>query len=145
MWGAQRPKLSLSSCFLLNSVPGERVGILESTPVFPAGASPSIDGCGSQWDNKQTAPVVSFKPNPFGLYNTSRNVMEWVQDCYDKDYKGAPANESAWFEASGGDCDRSMIRGGSSRIDTIHQRSACRRGAIRGTPLLPSGFVSYGQ
>jgi formylglycine-generating enzyme required for sulfatase activity len=35
-------------------------------------------GCGSRWDNKQTAPVGSFKPNPFGLYDTAGNVLEWV-------------------------------------------------------------------
>lgn len=26
-------------------------------------------GCGSQWDGKSTAPVGSFPPNPFGLYD----------------------------------------------------------------------------
>ena len=32
-------------------------------------------GCGSQWDNKQTAPVGSFHPNDFGLY-TVRITMQ---------------------------------------------------------------------
>jgi len=90
----------------------------------------NCNGCGSEWDNKQTAPVGSFKPNPFGRYDTSGNVMEWVQDCWHKDYKGAPADGSAWLEAGRGDCNRRIIRGGSWWIDTIHQRSAHRHGAI---------------
>ena len=33
-------------------------------------------GCGSEWDNKLSAPVGSFPPNPFGLYDTAGNVWE---------------------------------------------------------------------
>jgi len=67
-------------------------------------------GCGTQWNTK-TAPVGSFKPNPFGLYDTSGNVWEWVDECWHYNYSGAPADASAW--TSGGNCVRRMIRGGS--------------------------------
>ena len=100
----------------------------------------NCDGCGSQWDKKQTAPVGSFKPNAFGLYDTAGNVFEWVQDCWHKNYKGAPVDGSAWLEAGGGDCERRMIRGGSWSIDTIHQRPAHRHGAIAATPVYTIGF-----
>ena len=69
----------------------------------------NCDGCGSQWDNKQTAPVGSFAPNGFGLYDMVGNVWEWTEDCYHDSYDGAPADGSAW---TGGDCS-SVSRGGS--------------------------------
>jgi len=69
-------------------------------------------GCGSQWDGKQTAPVGSFRPNAFGLYDTSGNVSEWMQDCWHENYKGAPTDGSAWKEKDSGDCGRRGLRGG---------------------------------
>jgi formylglycine-generating enzyme required for sulfatase activity len=66
--------------------------------------------CGSQWDNKQTAPVGSFSANGFGLYDMVGNVREWTEDCYHRDYNGAPGDGSAW---TSGECSRRVLRGGS--------------------------------
>ena len=55
----------------------------------------NCDGCGSRWDNRQTAPVGSFSANGFGLYDVHGNVWEWVEDCW------------------AGDCSRRVLRGGS--------------------------------
>jgi len=41
----------------------------------------NCNGCGSQWDNQQTAPTGSFAPNAFGLYDMHGNVWQWVEDC----------------------------------------------------------------
>ena len=50
----------------------------------------NCNACGSQWDNNRDAPVGSFAPNQFGLYDMVGNVWEWTQDCYHPDSHGAP-------------------------------------------------------
>ena len=81
-------------------------------------------GCGSQWDNRQTSPVGSFKPNAFGLYDMVGNAYEWVEDCMHNNYNGAPTDGSAWIED--GDCKRRVVRGGSWNDDPRALRAAVR-------------------
>lgn len=84
----------------------------------------NCDGCGSRWDNKETAPVGSFKPNPFGLYDTAGNVWEWVQDCWHDNYQSAPADGWEWHA----NClkDRRVLRGGSWHSDPRNLRVSLR-------------------
>jgi len=65
--------------------------------------------CGSQWDDKQTAPVKSFEANKFGLYDMHGNVLELTQDCFHPHYYEAPNDQSAWMT---GKCESHMFRGG---------------------------------
>ena len=58
----------------------------------------------------ETAPVGSFTPNAFGLYDTLGNVWEWTLDCWNERYSGAPVDGSAW---ASGDCTDRVSRGGS--------------------------------
>jgi len=43
-----------------------------------------------------TSPVGHFKPNAFGLYDTTGNVWSWTADCWHGDYTSAPADGRAW-------------------------------------------------
>jgi formylglycine-generating enzyme required for sulfatase activity len=56
-----------------------------------------------------TGPVGSFEPNGFGLYDMLGNVWEWVDDCYNGSYAGAPTDGRVWRT---GDCSRRVNRGG---------------------------------
>jgi formylglycine-generating enzyme required for sulfatase activity len=69
-------------------------------------------GCGSPLDEKQTAPVGSFKPNAFGLHDMHGNVWEWVEDCWEGDLSGAPNDGSA--RRSGCDDDRERVQRGGA-------------------------------
>ena len=45
---------------------------------------------------KRSVPVGSFLPNPFGLFDTAGNAAEWVADCWNDSYRGAPTDGTAW-------------------------------------------------
>ena len=62
----------------------------------------------AQGEREVTAPVGSFRPNPFGLYDMIGNVQEWTADCWNYTYDGAPADGSAWRQ---GDCSWRVTRG----------------------------------
>lgn len=90
----------------------------------PGTGNANCDGCGSQWDLQQTAPVGSFKPNKFGLYDMHGNVWEWVEDSGHDTYDDAPIDGSVWLRD--GDPIYRVVRGGSWRNETQHLRAAVR-------------------
>ncbi len=72
---------------------------------------------------RTTAPVGSFSANPFGLYDVHGNVREWVQDCYQYSYAGAPRNGDARETCAG---NLRVLRGGSWDYFPQFLRSAIR-------------------
>lgn len=78
-------------------------------------------------DLHRTQPVGSYPPNPWGLYDMHGNVNEFVADCWNDSYEGAPNDGSAWLD---GNCTRRVLRGGSWYGDPGYLRSAyrCRSG-----------------
>lgn len=70
----------------------------------------------------QTAPVGSYPPNAFGIYDMHGNVWEWCEDTYHTNYNGAPTDGAAWVEKSG----EKVVRGGSWLSNGSALRSAVR-------------------
>ena len=97
----------------------------------------NCDGCGSQWDNRQTAPAGSFPANAFGVHDMHGNVWEWVEGCWIGSYDGAPSDGSAWRS---GDCSRRVLRGGSWHLNPRYLRSADRDWVITGYRYYGLGF-----
>jgi formylglycine-generating enzyme required for sulfatase activity len=71
----------------------------------------------------ELAPVGSYLPNDFGLYDTIGSLRERVADCYTASYKGRPADERPWQWS---DCQLRIARGGSYRSRPFDARSAAR-------------------
>ena len=69
--------------------------------------------CGGTRDPRGPLPVDRFPPNAFGLHGMLGGVSQWVQDCWARNYQGAPADGAA-REARGG-CMQRVLRGGSFR------------------------------
>jgi formylglycine-generating enzyme required for sulfatase activity len=74
-------------------------------------------------DVQKTAPVGSYKPNAFGLYDTAGNAAEWIEDCWNDNYRGAPNNGSAW---TSGQCRLRVLRGGAFDSQAKYLRSMAR-------------------
>jgi formylglycine-generating enzyme required for sulfatase activity len=105
----------------------EYVARAGSTTTYPWGRAVEKDranciGCTSD-PVRKAIDTGSFKPNAFGVYDMTGNAAEWVEDCWNDNYRGAPTDGSAWIKPQ---CRERVLRGGSFNNDPRYLRSAAR-------------------
>jgi len=79
--------------------------------------------CGTKWSAVKSAPVGSFKANPWNIYDMHGNLLEIVADCWNKSHAGAPIDGTARTD---GDCKSRVIKGGAWYYLPKVSRSASR-------------------
>ncbi len=86
-----------------------------------------------------TAPVGSFRPNPFGLYDMLGNVLQWCEDIYGVDaYVQLDKNNPENIDESMG--QSRVIRGGCWHDPPGEARCAKRRNGLPDTRSNDLGF-----
>lgn len=92
-------------------------------------------GCGSPWDNDQSAPVGSFSANAWGLHDTSGNVWEWTCSEWREQFDGSE-QQCADPQST----VARVVRGGSWGSNPVFARSACRNNH---GPSYRYGYVGF--
>lgn len=97
-----------------------------------------------------TAPVASYSPNGYGLYDMAGNVWEWCDDWYDAGYYGQKVGTIATsvgptraLNPSRPHQQERVIRGGSFLCNDVYcsgYRNARRMGSTADTGLNHTGF-----
>ena len=82
----------------------------------------NYEGRGGKDKWKSCAPVGSFKPNGYGLYDVAGNAWEWCQDWYDSDQ------------------DTKVLRGGNWYFKTYYLRVAYRN---HNSPNNRTGIIGF--
>jgi len=71
----------------------------------------------------KTVEVGTYPPNAWGLHDMHGNVWEWVEDCFDENYEGAPSDGTARIFPG---CPVRALRGGSWDYEADEIRSSVR-------------------
>ncbi len=91
----------------------------------------------------ENAPTGQYKPNPFGLHDMLGNVREWVEDCHQEGYEGAPSDGSV--RPHGHACEKVFegkcmdnVAGGSAPADV----DTCEKRVVRGGAWVDGGSTA---
>jgi formylglycine-generating enzyme required for sulfatase activity/S1-C subfamily serine protease len=71
----------------------------------------------------KTHLAAGKQANAWGLYDMTGNVWEWMGDCWNANYSGAPSDGSAW---TSGSCEKRVIRGGAWNSNDPEARATYR-------------------
>ncbi|MDR2858021.1 MAG: formylglycine-generating enzyme family protein [Novosphingobium sp.] len=123
---------------LLSEAEWEYAARAGTTTAYSTGVS--IDASQANFEERglaRTEAVGNYRANGFGLHDVHGNVWEWVQDCWNESYQGAPADGRA---QTTGDCSQRVLRGGSWGSNAANLRSALRGGLASGARSSFFGF-----
>ena len=129
--------------------PWTRVPNGYTTSVVFGGSTPLANYCDrdcsmENWNDtslndgwKGPAPVMSYPPGPFGLYDMAGNVTEWIQDYYGENfYQTSPRKDpvnTTWK-------DWRITRGGGWNNGIYHLTSMMRSAQ---SPSSPKAFIGF--
>jgi formylglycine-generating enzyme len=101
-----------------NRLPGDNdTNFGDGNPKLPESLTTVDDGY------QYVAPVGSYPPNGYGLYDMAGNVMEWVEDRYDRNYY----ENSPLVDPKGGSVGESRVnKGGNFYASPADSRCAFR-------------------
>jgi len=98
---------------------------------------------GFSWQDKahddghdKTAPVGTYKPNAWGLYDMHGNVWEWCADWYQDGYKGLDTKDPNGPNNG----SYRVLRGGSW---LVNPSNCCSAGRGRGAPVNRYGYLGF--
>lgn len=92
-----------------------------------------LGNCPLGTDKGHPWQVGILKANPFGLYDVTSNVSEWVQDCYSDSHNNTIKNVQANFRS---DCNEKIAKGANWLTAQPYVHHSLRMG-------LENNYVSY--
>jgi formylglycine-generating enzyme len=99
---------------------------------------PRFANCDDGGYRYQTAPVGSFRPNPWGLYDMLGNVFNWVEDCWVENYLPLIPTDGSPNES--GPCNSRVLRGAAKTSEPRDVRVAVHGSRAPGSPDVFIGF-----